>query len=51
MKKARVFKAEFKAAAVKRMQQGENTSALARELKIRESCCMSGGTPFWRDGH
>ncbi len=32
MKKARVYKAEFKAAAVKRMQ---NVSALARELKIQ----------------
>jgi transposase-like protein len=44
MKKARVFKAEFKAAAVKRMRQGENTSALARELKIRRKLLYE-----WRD--
>jgi transposase-like protein len=44
MKKARVFKAEFKAAAVKRMQRGENTSALARELKVRRKLLYE-----WRD--
>jgi transposase-like protein len=44
MKKARVFKAEFKAAAVKRMQQGENASALARELKVRRKLLYE-----WRD--
>jgi transposase-like protein len=34
-KKGRVFSAEFKRAAVKRMRQGESPSELARRLKVR----------------
>jgi Transposase len=35
VKNDRVFEAEFKLAALQRMQQGESPSALARELGIR----------------
>ena len=44
MKKARVFSAEFKADAVRRMQAGESPSELARLLDVRRKLLYE-----WRD--
>lgn len=40
----RVFSREFKLAALRRMEAGENVSALARELKLRRKLLYA-----WRD--
>ncbi len=44
MKKARVFSRETKLSAVKRMLDGEDVTALARELKLRRTMLYK-----WRD--
>jgi transposase-like protein len=44
MKKARVFSRAMKLSAVKRMLDGEDVSALARELKLRRTMLYK-----WRD--
>ncbi len=45
-KKARVFTRDFKLGAVSRMLDGENVSALARELEIRRKLLYE-----WRDAY
>lgn len=43
-KKARVFSREMKLATIRRMEAGENVSALARELQLRRKLLYA-----WRD--
>jgi transposase len=49
-KKARVFSREMKLATLRRMESGENVSALARELKLRRKLLYAWRDQFRRGG-
>lgn len=50
MKKKRVWDRELKISAVKRMLAGENTTALAKELKVRRTILYRWRDSYRKDG-
>ena len=50
MKKKRVWGRELKISAVKRMLTGENTTALAKELKVRRTILYRWRDSYRKDG-
>jgi transposase len=50
MKKKRVWGRELKLSAVKRMLAGENTTALAKELKVRRTILYRWRDSYRKDG-